>query len=76
MNFLKKSKVKSEGLSGGFSEDKSKRCSHPRFCFTPVPRGSDEWKQEMKNRTSVERVNKRVLVDYGLEKARAGVKNA
>ncbi|MEW6623018.1 MAG: hypothetical protein AB1420_07820 [Bacillota bacterium] len=25
----------------------------------------------MKNRTSVERVNKRVLVDYGLEKARA-----
>ena len=39
--------------------------------FTPVPRGSDEWKQEMKNRTSVERVNKRVLVDYGLEEARA-----
>jgi hypothetical protein len=39
--------------------------------FTPVPRGSENWKQEMKNRTSVERVNKRILNDYGLEKARA-----
>lgn len=39
--------------------------------FTPVPRNSDVWKQEMKNRTSVERLNKRILVDYGLEKARA-----
>jgi hypothetical protein len=39
--------------------------------FTPVPRGSEEWKSEMKNRTSVERVNKRILVDYGLEKAHA-----
>ena len=39
--------------------------------FTPIPRGSDDWKQEMKKRTSVERVNKRILVDYGLEKARA-----
>jgi len=39
--------------------------------FTPVPRGSEEWKSEMKNRTSAERVNKRVLVDYGLENARA-----
>jgi len=39
--------------------------------FTPVPRGSQEWKTEMKNRTSVERINKRILVDYGLESARA-----
>jgi len=37
--------------------------------FTAVPRGSDLWKQEMKNRTTSERVNKRILVDYGLEKA-------
>ena len=38
--------------------------------FTAVPRGSVLWKQEMKNRTTSERVNKRILVDYGLEKAR------
>lgn len=35
--------------------------------FTVVPRGSDEWKEEMKNRTTSERVNKRILNDYGLE---------
>ena len=39
--------------------------------FTPVPRGSQEWKNQMKNRTSVERTNKRILVDYGLELAHA-----
>lgn len=35
--------------------------------FTIVPRGSDEWKVEMKSRTTSERVNKRILNDYGLE---------
>ena len=35
--------------------------------FTQVPRGSDEWKEEMNSRTSSERVNKRLLNDYGLE---------
>lgn len=39
--------------------------------ITLVPRNCDIWKQEMKNRTSVERLNKKILVDYGLEKARA-----
>lgn len=35
--------------------------------FTQVPRGSDEWKEEMNTRTTCERVNKRILNDYGLE---------
>jgi hypothetical protein len=35
--------------------------------FTMVPRGSDEWKNFMKTRTTSERVNKRILNDYGLE---------
>ncbi|WP_230197609.1 hypothetical protein [Thermoanaerobacterium xylanolyticum] len=35
--------------------------------FTVIPRGSDEWKCEMKKRTSSERVNKRLLNDYELE---------
>lgn len=39
--------------------------------FTEVPRGSDEWKAEMNSRTSSERVNKRILNDYGLESAHA-----
>ena len=39
--------------------------------FTIIPRNSDEWKHEMKKRTSSERVNKRILEDYGLEKAKA-----
>ena len=34
---------------------------------TPVPRDSDEYKEVYKNRTSCERCNKRVLIDYGLE---------
>jgi hypothetical protein len=44
---------------------------YPCSTLTPVPPGSKEWKCEMKNRTSVERVNKRILVDYSLEKPRA-----
>jgi hypothetical protein len=39
--------------------------------FTVVPRGSDEWKTEMNKRTASERVNKRILNDYGLEFAHA-----
>lgn len=39
--------------------------------FTIVPRGSDEWKEHMKTRTTSERVNKRILNDYGLEDANA-----
>jgi hypothetical protein len=39
--------------------------------FTPIPRGSKEWKAEMKKRTGAERVNKRLLNDYSLEQAKA-----
>ena len=42
----------------------------PRL-FTPIPRGSNEWKAEMKKRTASERVNKRLLNDYHLEQAMA-----
>jgi len=35
------------------------------------PRNNHEWKSEMKKRTSSERVNKRILNDYQLERARA-----
>ena len=35
--------------------------------FTVVPRGTDEWKTTMNSRTASERVNKRILNDYGLE---------
>jgi len=38
--------------------------------FTPIPRGSKEWKAEMKKRTGAERVNKRLLNDYQLEQAK------
>jgi len=34
--------------------------------FTPIPRGSDAWKNKMKERTSAERVNDRILLDYGV----------
>jgi hypothetical protein len=34
--------------------------------FTPVPRGSKEFKQTYKNRTSSERINNRILNDYHL----------
>lgn len=39
--------------------------------FTPIPRGSKEWKTEMKKRSASERVNKRLLNDYQLEQAKA-----
>lgn len=35
--------------------------------FTKVPRGTDGWKTKMNSRTASERVNKRILNDYGLE---------
>ena len=37
--------------------------------FTVVPRGTKDWKDHMKTRTTSERVNKRILNDYGLELA-------
>lgn len=37
--------------------------------FTIVPRSSDKWKKQMNTRTASERVNKRILNDYGLELA-------
>jgi len=35
--------------------------------FTNIPRGSDIWKDKMKSRTSIERINDRILHDYGVE---------
>lgn len=37
--------------------------------FTNIPRGSDLWKLKMKSRTSIERINDRILHDYGVENA-------
>ena len=37
--------------------------------FTNIPRGSLEWKLKMKSRTSIERINDRILLDYGVENA-------
>lgn len=39
--------------------------------FTTIPRGTDRWKNKMKERTAAERVNNRVLHNYGLENSRA-----
>lgn len=38
----------------------------PRM-FTPIPRGSNAFKEKFKTRTSVERSNKRMFEDYGIE---------
>ena len=38
--------------------------------FTRIPRGSDRFKQLMKERTATERVNNRILNNYGLEKSK------
>jgi hypothetical protein len=40
----------------------------PRL-FCRIARDSDEWKQSMKERTACERINNRVLNDYGVEKS-------
>lgn len=37
--------------------------------FTRIPRGSDSWKSVMKERTAAERINDRILIDYGVESA-------
>jgi hypothetical protein len=37
--------------------------------FTRIPRGSDAWKTKMRERTGVERINDRILHDYGIEGA-------
>jgi len=39
--------------------------------FTAIPRGSEQWQLEMNKRTCSERVNKRILNDYNMEKAHA-----
>ena len=36
--------------------------------FTRIPRGSDAWSEKYKKRTCAERVNNRILNDYGVEK--------
>ena len=41
-----------------------------------ISRGSKEWKSRMKARTASERVNKRLLNDYGLENIRLEGRNA
>ena len=38
--------------------------------FPPVPRSSESFKKKFKTRTSVERSNKRILVDYNVEAGR------
>jgi len=38
--------------------------------FTKIPRGSDRFKQIMKERTAAERVNNRILHHYGLENSK------
>jgi hypothetical protein len=38
----------------------------PRL-FTKIPRGSELWKSKMKERTAAERINDRIMQDYGLE---------
>jgi hypothetical protein len=35
--------------------------------FSKIPRGSHSWKLKMKSRTSIERINDRILHDYGVE---------
>jgi len=35
--------------------------------FTRIPRSSDTWNDKMKQRTAAERVNNRILNDYGIE---------
>lgn len=47
---------------------------NPRF-FPEVPRQSKRWKQLMKERTAVERINKQVLIDCGIDKSGVRTKN-
>ena len=38
--------------------------------FSRIPRGSEQWKSKMKERTAAERVNNRILHHYGLENSK------
>ena len=38
--------------------------------FTRIPRGTDTWKDKMRQRTAAERVNNRILNDYGIQSGR------
>lgn len=42
--------------------------------YTPVPRGTEKWKEIYKNRTCTERVNNRILNNYGLHAMRIHTK--
>jgi hypothetical protein len=39
--------------------------------FSTIPRGTVQWKNKMKERTAAERVNNRILNDYGIENSKA-----
>ena len=39
--------------------------------FTTIPRSTEQWKNKMKERTAAERVNNRILNDYGIENSKA-----
>ncbi len=39
--------------------------------FTKIPRGSERWKLKMNERTAAERVNNRILNNYGIENSKA-----
>ena len=39
--------------------------------FTKIPRGSELWKKKMNSRTSIERLNNRVLNHYGIETSKS-----
>ena len=39
--------------------------------FTTIPRGTLQWTNKMKERTAAERVNNRILNDYGVENSKA-----
>jgi hypothetical protein len=48
--------------------------THPNWDlrqFTTIPRGTIQWKNKMKERTAAERVNNRILNDYGIENSKA-----
>jgi len=38
--------------------------------FTKIPRGSVSWKEKMNSRTSIERLNNRILNHYGIENSK------
>lgn len=45
------------------------KSDHDPRMFTPIPRYSQSFKDKFKTRTSVERSNKRVFIDYSIEEA-------